>query len=185
MVRPQFVLEGSNMLKKTVAYVFAFFVFVVAMPLMMWALSKIPIGTTILVNSRARVFIAAALLLMGIGVAVLAILYMDRIGQGGPCDGFGIAVHERTKKLMTQGPYGYCRNPMLLGTFLYLLAVGIFLNSIFSIVFPVAFILFMTWEVKRYEEPRLRKDFGEEYVRYKKNTYMFFPKLHIQIPRRK
>lgn len=179
MARPQSISEGSDVFKKMVAYLFSFLIFVVGMPLMMWGFSKIPIGNSVIINTGVRVFIAAVLLVIGIGLALLTILYMDRIGKGGPLDGFGIAVHERTKKLMTKGPYGFCRNPMLLGAFLYLLAVGIFLNAIFSIAFPVAFILFMTWEVKRYEEPRLQKDFGEEYVRYKKNTFMFFPKTHI------
>ncbi len=80
--------------------------------------------------------------------------------------------------LITDGPYAYCRNPMLTGIFILLFGLGFRWDS-FSliIIFTPLFIILNALELKMVEEPELEKRLGMEYVEYKKRTPMFFPRL--------
>ena len=102
---------------------------------------------------------------------------MVKIGRGCPTDGFNIALGERTKKLIVQGPYKYTRNPMLFGTFVFYVGLALLFNSYSALIVPIVFISYMVWHVKKFEEPRLYNDFKNEYVEYKKRTPLLFPKF--------
>jgi protein-S-isoprenylcysteine O-methyltransferase Ste14 len=81
-------------------------------------------------------------------------------------------------KLVRTGLYKYSRNPMLSGIFMLFFGLGIILNSISLVfIFTPVFILIMTWELKNIEEPELEKRLGKEYLEYKKEVPMFFPRL--------
>jgi protein-S-isoprenylcysteine O-methyltransferase Ste14 len=78
-------------------------------------------------------------------------------------------------KLVTTGPYGFVRNPMLTGIFMQLFGLGVTLGSISLILlFTPLFIIINFWELKKVEEPELVNRLGEEYVEYKKRVPMFF-----------
>ena len=81
-------------------------------------------------------------------------------------------------RVVTTGPYAYCRNPMVSGIFFILLGLGAFLQSVslFLILTPV-FILLNILELKRVEEPELEKRLGQKYLVYKRDTPMFIPRL--------
>jgi protein-S-isoprenylcysteine O-methyltransferase Ste14 len=82
-----------------------------------------------------------------------------------------------TQKLLIDGPFKQCRNPMTFGTISAYLGVGILAGSVSSIVL-VLFIggLLLTY-LKKVEEQELEMRFGEEYVEYKKTTPFFFPRI--------
>jgi len=83
-------------------------------------------------------------------------------------------------QLVTAGPYAYTRNPMLTGVFSLLFGFGVFFGSLSLIfVFTPLFIYINYWELKSIEEPELEKRLGEDYVKYRKNTPMFFPNLRV------
>jgi protein-S-isoprenylcysteine O-methyltransferase Ste14 len=89
-------------------------------------------------------------------------------------------------KLVTTGPYGYTRNPMLTGVFSLLFGFGLLFGSVFLlIVFTPLFIFINFWELKSIEEPELEKRLGEEYIEYRERTPMFFPGFGIIFKRRK
>ncbi|HLG35341.1 MAG TPA: isoprenylcysteine carboxylmethyltransferase family protein [Bacteroidia bacterium] len=75
-----------------------------------------------------------------------------------------------TKNLMVKGLYKYSRNPMYIGVMLMLIAEAIFFLStglwIYLIIVFIGFNLF----ILLHEEPRLRKDFGQEYLEYCKKV---------------
>ena len=59
-------------------------------------------------------------------------------------------------QLVTSGPYGYTRNPMLTGVFALLFGFGIFFESVSLLfVFTPLFIFVNFWELKAIEEPEL------------------------------
>ncbi len=88
--------------------------------------------------------------------------------------------------LVTTGPYAYTRNPMLTGVFSLLFGFGVFFGSIsLLIVFTPLFIVINFWELKSIEEPELEKRLGEEYIKYRERTPMFFPGFGIIFKRRK
>ena len=114
------------------------------------------------------------LAVFGIGLSVWSIVYMKNVGKGNPFDAFNHEVAPRTSSLMTDGPYGVCRNPMLLGVFMYHIGVLIALLSFGALVIFIIEVLIMNIQVKK-EEQRLRKDFGNEYIEYTRRVNRFLP----------
>ncbi len=81
-------------------------------------------------------------------------------------------------KVITSGPYAYCRNPMLAGVFILLFGFAIWFGSIsLFFIFTPLYILLHVVELKAIEEPELARRLGKEYLDYKKSTPMFFPGL--------
>jgi len=82
-----------------------------------------------------------------------------------------------TQKLIVQGPYTYCRNPMTLGTAIFYLGVAIWLGSFsaigLSLVYPVGILIY----IKLIEEKELEERFGSEYLDYKRRTPFLIPHL--------
>ena len=116
------------------------------------------------------------LAIIGIGLSIWSIVYMKNVGKGNPFDAFNHEVAPRTSSLMTGGPYGICRNPMLLGVFIYHIGVLMALISVGAFVIFIIEVLIMNVQVKK-EEQRLKNDFGREYVEYTKQVNRFLPKL--------
>ena len=89
-------------------------------------------------------------------------------------DAFNHEVAPRTSRLMTRGPYRLCRNPMLLGVFIYYIGLLVYLRSWQAAAVFVLYAVIMMVQVNR-EEKRLEEDFGEEYREYKKRTKKIIP----------
>lgn len=85
-------------------------------------------------------------------------------------------------KLMTKGPYRICQNPLYASLILTVIpALSLLLNSWLVLTSSfVGFILFKIFIKSEYIE--LEKFFGEDYLKYKRETPEFFPisfkKLH-------
>jgi len=155
-------------IRDMIGYIMGLILFVVLIPLIMWKLSG-EIHPT-----AWQTVVLAILALGGIGLSIWSIVYMRLVGRGNPMDAFNHEVAPRTSKLMTRGPYRLCRNPMLLGVFVYYIGLLIYLWSWQSIVVFVLYVIIMMIQVSR-EEKRLEQDFGEEYKEYKKKTKKIIP----------
>ena len=149
-------------------YIMGLVLFIILIPLIMWKLSGEikPAGWQIV----CLVVLAAA----GIGLSIWSIVYMKLVGRGNPMDAFNHEVAPRTSKLMTDGPYKICRNPMLLGVFIYYIGLLIFFRSWQAVVVFVIFVAVMMIQVAR-EEKRLEQDFGDDYKEYRKRTKRIIP----------
>ena len=154
--------------RNLIGYLIGLVLFVILIPLLMWKLSG---G----VHPKAAQWICFGILgATGIGLSIWSIIYMRNVGKGNPMDAFNHEVAPRTVNLMTDGPYRICRNPMLLGVFIYYIGVIICLGTWQSVaVFLVYFVIMMS-QVKR-EEERLKKDFGEAYEEYCRTTKKLIP----------
>ena len=88
------------------------------------------------------------------------------------------------RNLITSGPYGITRNPMLAGGFISFFGISLLLGSttLFLIATPLLVLLFTIF-VKRIEEPELTKRFGDDYVQYQKQVPRFFPKFRCWLQR--
>jgi protein-S-isoprenylcysteine O-methyltransferase Ste14 len=82
-----------------------------------------------------------------------------------------------TQKLIVNGPYAYCRNPMTLGTDLFYLGIAMWLGSFSAIglglVYPVGILVY----IKLIEEKELEGRFSSEYLEYKKRTPFLLPRI--------
>lgn len=158
------------MLRDIIGYVLGLVIFIIAIPFAMYLASGSPVLS--LMQSIMLILFAIA----GIGLSVCSIIYMKNVGRGNPFDAFNHEVAPRTTSLMTDGPYGICRNPMLLGIFIYHAGVLIALLSFGALLIFAVEVIIMNVQVKK-EEQRLKGDFGNEYVEYAKRVNRFLPKL--------
>lgn len=123
-----------------------------------------------LLSIPLNIVVSLPLLLVGLVIYAWAFLQFRRF-KGTPMP------FNPPPKVMTTGPYAYCRNPMLDSIFLAMLGVGLLLRSV-SLVFLVTpfFVVFNAWMTKAIEEPELARRLGEDYIRYKSTTPMFIPR---------
>ena len=162
-----------NKLKETFGYALGFVLFVVLIPVIMWLCSKMP------AFSWPHPFLAGIAIFCAIGglfLSIWAIVYMRRVGDGNPMDAFDHELAPRTSVLMTEGPYRLCRNPMLLGVFLYDSGLLICLWSWKALAVFAVYAALMMRQVAS-EEKRLERDFGEAYLAYKAKTRKLIPFL--------
>ncbi|MBD0277130.1 MAG: isoprenylcysteine carboxylmethyltransferase family protein [Flavisolibacter sp.] len=71
-----------------------------------------------------------------------------------------------TKRLVITGLYRYSRNPMYWGVMLILIGEATYFESNDLWIYLVCVFLFFNLFIIRIEEPRLRRDFGEDYYQY-------------------
>ena len=161
-------------MKNIFGYFVGFLLFLGLFPALMYAVA---VNFVVPVDSLIVSIVGMIFVLIGAVFMVWSNIDMVKIGRGCPTDGFNIALGERTKKLIVQGPYKYTRNPMLFGTFVFYVGLALLFNSYSALIVPIVFILYMVWHVKKFEEPRLYNDFKDEYVEYKKRTPLLFPKF--------
>lgn len=82
-----------------------------------------------------------------------------------------------TQKLLVNGVFRQCRNPMGFGAITAYLGISIIAGSISSIVCVALFaVLFITY-VKKFEERELEERFGEDYRAYKASTPFLIPRI--------
>lgn len=156
-----------------IGYLLGLIIFIIGIPYVMFLAAGSPDLAGI---GLIKWILLIALAIVGIGLSIWSIFYMKNVGGGNPFDAFNHEVAPRTTSLMTDGPYGICRNPMLLGVFIYHLGVLIAILSIGALLIFIIEVLIMNVQVKK-EEQRLKTDFGRDYEEYVKNSNRFFPKL--------
>ena len=148
-----------KLLHEIIGYVLGGVLFVGLIPTLMWLASGMP---DLLPVNVARGGVATVLMLAGLALSICTIIYMKRRGKGNPMDAFGHEVAPRTSHLMTDGPYRLNRNPMLTGTFVYLIGALVWLRHWQALLVFAVFVAIMMVQVFS-EERRLRRDFGKEY----------------------
>ena len=90
---------------------------------------------------------------------------------------FSLAAKRKENRLQTQGIYKYVRHPMY-GAIIFILnpALGILLRSWLLIL--SCFVSYFIWRsATGDEEKQLVEQFGDEYSKYRKTTWPFFPNL--------
>ena len=152
-------------------YLLGLIVFVVGIPALMWSVSGRP--WPYVPACLAQSAIAAFLVVGGLALSIYSIVYMRVVGQGNPFDAYGHELAPRTRRLMTDGPYRLCRNPMLVGIYLYDAGILVWLWSAWPLLVVTVEIVLLTLQV-RSEERRLEHDFGQEYLSYKQRVGRYF-----------
>ena len=107
----------------------------------------------------------------GSALFVYTVFLFKMLGQG------TLAPWTPTQRLIVEGPYRYCRNPMITGVFLMLIGEGLMLFSVNILVWAAAFFLINTLYFIFLEEPSLMQRFGGDYLRYKKHVPRWMPRL--------
>ncbi len=116
--------------------------------------------------------VSIPILILGFFWAIWANMDLFTKGKGSPIP----TKYTQTIFLVASGPYRYCRNPMIFGTFLIFAGLGVFVNSLslLLIITPIILILLCVY-VKVREEKALEKRFGASYLEYKNSTSFIIP----------
>jgi protein-S-isoprenylcysteine O-methyltransferase Ste14 len=79
--------------------------------------------------------------------------------------------------LVASGPYRYVRNPMYVAVLALIIGQGLIFETVALFAYGLAVWLCFTAFVLGYEEPTLRKQFGEQYDAYCKRVPRWIPRL--------
>jgi protein-S-isoprenylcysteine O-methyltransferase Ste14 len=115
--------------------------------------------------------LGAVLLVAGIAMLVHAFVRFVVEGVGTP------APVAPTQNLVVGGLYRYVRNPMYVAVLATIVGQALLLGRLvllpYAAVVAVAFVTF----VRLYEEPTLRRQFGEQYEAYRRAVPAWWPRL--------
>ena len=111
------------------------------------------------------------LLSFGLFLAIWTMILFNKIGKG------TLAPWAATKHLVVEGPFKITRNPMITGVLCILTAEALILNSLNLFYWMLIFFIINCIYFKLFEEKQLERNFGQEYLEYKKNVPMWIPKF--------
>lgn len=123
-----------------------------------------------LVN-KLQLVLGIILLFIGLFIAIWTMILFHKVGKG------TLAPWAATKHLVVEGPYKIVRNPMILGILAILTSESLILNTLYIFYWAVLFFLVNCLYFKVFEEKQLERNFGEEYIEYRKKVPMWFPKI--------
>jgi len=169
-------------LRYIAGYIFGSAIFLFLIPFGLYKLSgydKLWTDLELLQSGAVRYILSICCFLPGAFFMIWSNIFLFKAGKGGPAEGMGVSVSPRTQRLVTTGPYRYCRNPMVLGALLIYLSIVIFLNSLTALGALMIFSLSGITYLKLSEEKRLEKDFGDEFLEYRRKVPMLFPGIRF------
>ncbi len=109
----------------------------------------------------------------GAALALSCILAFVFLGRGTP------APFDPPRRLVVRGPYRAVRNPMYLGAALAMTGAALYYHSIALFGYIAAFLFVTHLFVVSYQEPTLRRMFGDEYGAYCVRVGRWWPKYLI------
>ena len=106
---------------------------------------------------------------IGTAIALWCVFTFAFIGKGTP------APFDPPRKLVVRGPYRLVRNPMYIGAGMTLAGAALYYESLSVLFYTCLFFLITHLFVVLYEEPTLRRTFGDEYEDYRRRTRRWWP----------
>jgi len=85
-------------------------------------------------------------------------------------------LQSKTQILVTNGPYRYARNPIYLGSFLFILSLALVASNWLVLLPAILLVIFVYFQIKN-EEVMLIDRFGDEYREYMKRTPRLIPRF--------
>lgn len=162
--------------KDKLLYACGFVLFILGGPILMAYLSSWAPGS-FLSEGPSTFYLGGFTSAVGLFFALWANYELVVKGRGGAGNFGNIKLMQETKHLVTTGPYSICRNPMHLGVFLYYTGFACALNSLVSLIVPVAVLCVAYIMAIFLDEPRLERDFPQEFAAYKAQVPRFMPKI--------
>lgn len=110
----------------------------------------------------------------GLGLVLWCVWNFALKGKGTP------ALFDPPRALVATGPYRHVRNPMYIGGATLMLGSAIYFQSWVLAAYAAAFFALTAALVLLYEEPHLRRVFGESYAEYCRRTPRWIPALRAR-----
>lgn len=163
-------------LRHIVALVFGATMLLLIMPALMFFMSAF-LSLEFLPSTKIGHMLGALISGAGLFFILWANIELHVKGHGGAAVVGKIKLMPETDALVTTGPYAMCRNPMHTGLVIYYTGIAFTLNNLvcmlFAVFFGVCALLFAVY----IDEPRLMRDFGKEFERWREITPRFIPKI--------
>ena len=115
--------------------------------------------------------LGAVVLALGVGVLLHAFARFVVEGIGTP------APVAPTERLVVGGLYRYVRNPMYVAVVATIVGQALLLGHPILLAYAAALLVMFAAFVRWYEEPTLRRRFGEEYEAYRRAVPGWWPRL--------
>ncbi len=164
------------MIRNVLAYVFGCAVFFIVIPAVIIYLATLN-SITFMPEGWPSVIFGAISSAVGLFFVIWSNKELLEKGKGGAIVVGSVKLSKETIKLVTTGPYSLCRNPMHMGAFLFYLGLCCALNSIITLLVPFGFIIFAYFFAIFLDEPRLKRDFPEEFEQWVQDVpQRFWPK---------
>ena len=128
--------------------------------ILMWLFSMLLPG--IQISAQFKMLVCVVLAGVGAFFSVAAVLSFRKASTT-----VNPITPEACSSLVISGVYKVTRNPMYLGLWLFLLAWGLFLSNLYSLVLSAGFVLYMNRLQIQPEERALEACFGAEFLAYK------------------
>jgi protein-S-isoprenylcysteine O-methyltransferase Ste14 len=114
-----------------------------------------------------------ALVLVGAVVALWCVLAFALVGKGTP------APFDPPRRLVVRGPYRWVRNPMYVGAGTALAGAALFYQSVQLLGYLALLLVITHLFVLGYEEPTLRRLFGDQYRAYCRQVRRWWPRRPV------
>lgn len=130
----------------------------------------------ILSSSQARpvVWPAAIVIASGVGLYLWCLWHFATTGRGTP------GPWDPPRRFVGRGPYRYVRNPMYISAALVIGGEALLFVSVPLLIYLAGFFVAVHAFVLGYEEPTLRRLFGEEYESYRRAVPRWIPRLRAR-----
>lgn len=110
-----------------------------------------------------------AMTVIGAALALWCVVTFAFVGKGTP------APFDPPRRLVVRGPYRVVRNPMYIGAALALGGAALYFESTALAAFVGLYLVVTHAFVRFYEEPTLRRTFGEDYAAYCRRVRRWLP----------
>jgi len=145
--------------------------FTVVMPGTFAVLFPIVIAEDRTAASGAALGLALALFALGIVLYLRSAWDFAVYGRGTP------APIDAPKRLVIRGFYRYTRNPMYVASLTVVVGWATLFGAAIVLAYAVVLFVFFALFVRLYEEPRLGREFGNEYATYVSQVGRWLPRL--------
>ena len=115
--------------------------------------------------------LAVCLFALGVGLYLRCVWDFAVSGGGTP------APIDAPKRLVTNGVYRYSRNPIYIAELTMIAGWAILFTAPIIVAYGVVLFVVLSLAVRRYEEPRLARQFGDQYAAYTAETGRWLPLL--------
>jgi protein-S-isoprenylcysteine O-methyltransferase Ste14 len=117
-----------------------------------------------------RAWYAVSFIVIGVALYLSCVWAFASVGRGTP------GPWDAPQRFVTAGPYRWIRNPIYIAALLVVVGEAWLFLSLPLFVYAGALAIFFHLFVISYEEPTLRRNFGETYVEYLRTVPRWIPR---------